>query len=335
MPTTYTDQFYIIDPFAPPAAGTVLTVNVYDLVDQNDNLLIEVGDGSTVNGVDVIRIYPGDTVTVTIGGVDVTFTGTTFYLANGIQVFTPTDGGVLETGIFVSSTFVVIQDDFPVGDLGPPCFTPGTMLETANGAKAVEAVQVGDLILTADKGLVPVLFCNKRQLSSAHLLENPKHRPIRIEKGALGDGLPSQDLTVSPQHRIMLRSKIALRMFGVTEVLVHAVHLQELPGVYRLEDAAEAIYIHVLLDHHAIIFAHGTPTETLYLGVLAREGFSRNEVAKISSNLPSNTMLDMVAARKFLRGKETKKLVLRHLKNAKPVIATSTEVRVAAQVVNV
>ncbi|GEM_PF-757186 len=334
MPTTYTDQFYIMDPANPPPVGTVLTVNLFDIVDQDDNLLIETGDGSTINGIDVTAIWPDDTITVTIGGVDVTFVGTTFYLANGTAVFTPTDGGVLETGVFVSSTFVVIQDDFPVGNLGPPCFTPGTMLETANGIKAVEALEVGDLILTADKGLVPVLFCNKRQLSSAHLSKNPKHRPIRIEKGALGDGVPSQDLTVSPQHRIMLRSKIALRMFGVTEVLVHAVHLQELPGVYRLEDATEATYIHVLVDHHAIIFAHDTPTETLYLGALAHEEFSRTEIAEILSNLPPNAVLDMAAARKLLRGKETKKLVLRHLKNDKLVIAEPTEARLSAQVVN-
>ena len=35
MPTTYTDQFFDMDPANPPAAGTTLTVQVYDLVDQN------------------------------------------------------------------------------------------------------------------------------------------------------------------------------------------------------------------------------------------------------------------------------------------------------------
>ena len=50
-------------------------------------------------------------------------------------------------------------------------------------------------------------------------------------QGALGNGLPRRDLLVSRQHRMLVRSSIAGRMFGDKEVLVAAHHLTALPGV--------------------------------------------------------------------------------------------------------
>lgn len=319
MPTSYSDQFYIIDPFSPPAPGTALTVNVYTIIDQDDDGLFEAGDGSTVNGLDITSIYQGDTVTVLVMGVPVTITGTTFYLAGGIQVFTPNDGSVLSDGTFVSSTFVTSTSPMPVGDLGPPCFTPGTMILTAQGEKPVEELQVGDLLVTADNGLIPILYCHERKLSARHMSECPNHRPICINKNALGDGYPASDLTVSPQHRIMLRSKIAFRMFEQSEVLVPAVRLKELPGVSQNAEHSETRYIHILLAQHHIIFANGMPAETLYLGKQAREGFSPYEMRDILSRLTMTSSLDMEPARVFVHGKSAKKLISRHIKNQKPL----------------
>ena len=37
MPTTYTDQFYIIDPYNPPPSGTTLNFSVFDMIDANDD----------------------------------------------------------------------------------------------------------------------------------------------------------------------------------------------------------------------------------------------------------------------------------------------------------
>ena len=49
----------------------------------------------------------------------------------------------------------------------------------------------------------------------------------------------AQDLYVSPQHRILVRSKIAQRMFDEPEVLIAAKHLLELEGIEIVEDAKQ------------------------------------------------------------------------------------------------
>ena len=50
----------------------------------------------------------------------------------------------------------------------------------------------------------------------------PKLKPIVIRKDSLGPNFPTRDLTVSPQHRILVRSRIAKRMFDAQELLVPA-----------------------------------------------------------------------------------------------------------------
>ena len=37
--------------------------------------------------------------------------------------------------------------------IGIPCFTPGTLIATANGLRPVESLEVGDLVPTRDSGM--------------------------------------------------------------------------------------------------------------------------------------------------------------------------------------
>jgi len=76
------------------------------------------------------------------------------------------------------------------------CFLEGTLIETVNGPRAIEDLQLGDLIPTMDSGDQPI-----RWVASSRIVGNPKAAPIRIEAGALGN---TRDLYVSPQHRILL-----------------------------------------------------------------------------------------------------------------------------------
>ena len=60
-------------------------------------------------------------------------------------------------------------------------------------------------------------------------------RPIRIEPGALGNGLPRRALVVSPQHRISVKSGALAKLYGGREALVAAKHLVGLPGITEVK----------------------------------------------------------------------------------------------------
>lgn len=265
MPTTYTDQFYTFDPANPPPPGTAVSVSVFDLVDQNDDGDIDRFNNDRVNGSDVVSSWPGDSVTIDVPGIgDVTYTGITFYLANGQRVFTPTDGQVLRDGDFVSSDFVNSQGgvDAGGGELGPPCFTPGTLIATPDGDRPVEDLVVGDLVLTQDAGPQPIVWAGRRTVCGTGQMA-----PIRIEAGTFGN---RRALLVSPQHRILLSGWRAELHLGTPEILVAAVHLIDDRSVRRAP-CDSVTYLHLMLPAHHVIFAEGAPTESLDpAGQLAR-----------------------------------------------------------------
>lgn len=99
------------------------------------------------------------------------------------------------------------------------------MIETSSGLTAVEALAKGHVVRTLDQGFQLLRWIGSRKLTIDQLEKNPALRPIRITAGTPGPKTPSEDLVISPQHRVLVRSKIAQRMFGTAEVLVAAKQL--------------------------------------------------------------------------------------------------------------
>ena len=194
-----------------------------------------------------------------------------------------------------------------------PCFTAGVRLLTAKGQRPVEKIAVGDLVETADNGLQPVRWVGSRTLDAVDLAAAPELRPIRIARGALGDGLPKRDIMVSPQHRMLVRSAIAQRMFGADEVLVAAKHLVSLAGVSVADDVTEVTYLHLLFDRHEVVFAEGARSETLYVGAEALRSVGEAARAEILALFPQLAQgADTAGARMFLTGRQGRDLAAQH-----------------------
>lgn len=258
MPTTFTDQFLVIDPFSPPPNGTAMTCVNYTLTDQNDDLDFDRFDNGSVNGSDITSSYPGDTVTIFVPRAgNLTYTGITFYLANGQVLFTPNDGQVLQNGVLQGTTFVTSRQSLPVADLGPPCFAAGTMIETAQGEVPVEQIKVGDLVQTLDHGLQPVRWHGDRVVPGSDVLA-----PIRFSAGALGSKRP---LLVSPQHQILITGWRAEMFFGEDEALVKACHMVNHDTIFRVP-MRHVSYHHLMFDAHELIYAEGALAESFFPG---------------------------------------------------------------------
>ncbi|MEO0654902.1 MAG: Hint domain-containing protein [Pseudomonadota bacterium] len=299
MPFSFQDEFWILDPFAPPPPGTFLAVNFLTVTDQNDNNQINRFSNDSIDGVDITQSYPGDTVTVDLadGTGLFTVTGTTFYLADGRQVFTPNDGSTLDPGTFVSATFVTTDITMPVPDFGPPCFTPGTLIDTAAGLRRVETLRPGDLVKTADHGMQPVRWTGRRVVPG-----QGEFAPIRIGAGALGN---ARALEVSPQHRMVVSGWRAEMATGSREVLVAAKHLVNGDTIYRRPCRAVS-YVHLLFDRHEIIFAEGIATESFLPGAqtLPEDDAAHAEIVALFPELAALGTAAWPAARPILKGYE-------------------------------
>lgn len=207
------------------------------------------------------------------------------------------------------------------------CFAAGTRILTDRGERCVEQLNVGDLVQTMDAGLQPIRWLGNKCVSAKNLKLRPNLRPIRIEAGALADGVPETDLIVSPQHRVLLRSKILQRIFGEGDALVPAVKLLVLDGVHQIDDDAEVTYWHLLFDDHQIVFANGAAAESLLLGQQALKMVSSEALEEITALFPEIAQPGFapLPARRTLRNtRNLRDVFARHRKNAKPLFQRST-----------
>lgn len=203
------------------------------------------------------------------------------------------------------------------------CFSSGTLIETLQGPKRVETLTTKDQVLTYDGSYEPIRWIGSRRLSSAQLEANPKLKPIQIRADALGTGFPMQDLSVSPQHRVLVSSRIAMRMFGSRDVLIPARKLLPLSGVDIVENTAGGVeYWHILFDDHQIIWSNGTPSESLFTGPEALKAVSpdgREEIQKLFPQVCKPDFKPNAARHIPEKGKRVRKLVQRHQANNIPL----------------
>ena len=291
------------------------TADTFGGVDENTDVL-SLGDTFT-NGVvlaETQTINGGDTATVVIDG----------QTDNTVGVFIEEEqSGDNETNHIDETVGIVAFESGLI-----LCFTKGTHIRTPSGEQPVERLATGDLVTLhqgprADTDMqAPVMRIFRRDLDKAALRANPKLYPVRIMAGALGGGLPKRDLLVSPQHRMLVSSRIAERMFGSAEVLIPAIKLTDCPGIFVDDTVAAVSYFHLLLEKHAVIFAEDAPTETLYTGKEALKTLSEDARTEILSIFPelSDDRHVPSHARAVPPNQRAKHLVKRHLKNAKPLL---------------
>lgn len=226
----------------------------------------------------------------------------------------------IEIASLVNNFFSGYQGGSSIDGATIVCFTTGTLISTPEGERVIEALGVGDEVLTMDHGAQPIRWIGSRALDAIDLTHQPKLRPVRIRAGVLGESLPERDLMVSPQHRVLVRSKIAERMFDTREVLIPAIKLVALEGIDVAEDVESVTYWHMLFDTHEIVFSDGAPTESLFTGPEALKSLStaaRDEVTALFPEITAPGYTPQRARPVPEKGGFMKELVMRHAKNNK------------------
>ena len=189
----------------------------------------------------------------------------------------------------------------------PPCFTPGTMILTPEGARAVETLEVGDLVLTRDRGAQAIRWIGRCAVSRARMVREPQFRPVRIRADAFGPGAPERDMLVSQQHRILISGWRAELLTGEAEVLVAAVHLVDDRAVQIARDVRETVYIHLQFDHHEIVLSDGLETESLNPGPISLSTIpeaSRRELAALFPEVDLGREAALCSARLMVKRHE-------------------------------
>ncbi len=166
------------------------------------------------------------------------------------------------------------------------CFTGGTRLAAARGDIPVEDLVEGESIVTlvgSERVLRPVAWIGRRHLD---LLADPEPElsaPLRICRDALEKGVPSRDVLLSPDHRILIDGKlIPVRLLANGMTISHERHTSSVD------------YFHIELEAHSILLAEGMPAES-FLDELNDRSFFSNSDGPVSLQANFNGVIRPVA----------------------------------------
>ena len=187
------------------------------------------------------------------------------------------------------------------------CFTPHAGIMTPQGQKRADALRVGDKVVTRDSGAKELVWIGQKTLQHGKMIAQPELAPVMIQAGALGNGLPERGLTVSPNHRILMREDVNNMLFDTPEVLIAAKHLVGRPGITQATPKA-VTYMHLMFEDHELIMSDGTWTESFQPAEYSLNGVEseqRNELLAIFPELKTSEGLqNYTSARRSLKGFE-------------------------------
>ncbi len=193
-----------------------------------------------------------------------------------------------------------------------PCFTPGTMIATPKGERAVETLREGDKVITRDNGIQEIRWAGEKKMGWQDFAVAEHLKPVLIREGALGNGLPERDILVSPNHRVLVANDRTALYFEEREVLVAAKHLVDNKGIMKV-DTMGTSYIHFMFDHHEVVLSNGAWTESFQPGDYSLKGLGNAQRAEIFELFPEleqeEGIRDYAAARRTLKKHEAKILL--------------------------
>lgn len=163
------------------------------------------------------------------------------------------------------------------GDSGAPCFVAGTLVDTPDGPRRVEALRPGDLVLTVDYGACPVQWVGGRTVRGTG-----RFAPVRLRAGVLG---ATCDICVSPQHRVLISGWQAQLLFGEDEVLIPAGSL--INGTTITSAPCDLVrYVHVFFDRHQLLSTSGLISESFFPGAEGIDGLAADAADELLALFP-------------------------------------------------
>ena len=156
------------------------------------------------------------------------------------------------------------------------CFAAGTKMATLSGAQPVEALAVGDMLVTQLGGSGRIVWTGSREVNCAAHPHPETVWPVRIAKGAIEENVPARDLYVSPDHALY-----------IDNVLVPAKHLINGTTIRQIKRRT-VTYHHIELEQHDVVVAEGMPAES-YLDTGDKAAFAGGKVVALYPDFAART----------------------------------------------
>lgn len=217
---------------------------------------------------------PDDSDTITLENVNKNDVSQVTYPDADHVTFTLNNGSTITLNVVGIGNYGYELSSDPNGNLTfEICFLAGTMVETADGFRAIETINIGHLVMTYDpktqrKIARPVTWiARQNKIVNTNLTKDEAGYPVRILKNALANNIPDKDLLITSEHCLFLNGKLV-----PVRMLVNGYSIFYDTTITNYE------YFHIETDEHSILIADGTLAES-YLDTGNRHLFADPNMA--------------------------------------------------------
>lgn len=175
----------------------------------------------------------------------------------------------------------------PMFEAAFSAFAHGTLINTTQGLVAVEDLEPGTRIITAERGAQPLLW-----VGSMKLVPNAVHktahdaRMTRIMADAFGVGRPMPDLLTGPGARLLTRPPDMRGANGNDRMMVPSRDLSDGISVIDIIPPSPVAVYHLALQHHSTIWANGLEMESFHPGQGFQQTMGQNMLTLFLSMFP-------------------------------------------------
>lgn len=149
-------------------------------------------------------------------------------------------------------------------------FAHGTLIATENGPVAVQDLEPGMMIETADAGPKMLLWVGSMMLfPDLPGLNEDNTRLTRITAEAFGLSRPMSDLMLGPHARLLQRHPAMAARFGAKAAFVPVQTVEDGHSAVSIRPVSPVRVYHLALHGQHILWANGIETESFHPGRLA------------------------------------------------------------------
>lgn len=123
-----------------------------------------------------------------------------------------------------SGSYALIDD--ATMSTSPCCLHQDTIISTSNGMKKISDVKSGDMVFKQNGDLIEVLYNIKYTIKT--------NKFVKINKGALGDNLPTNDLFITEGHALLIDDREVECQTMINGDTINEVKLDNRVEVYAL-----------------------------------------------------------------------------------------------------
>ena len=180
----------------------------------------------------------------------------------------------------------------PIFEEAASAFARGTLVQTVNGAVAIEDLMPGDYIVTAH-GSQPVTWIGSTSYVPGRSDEQTSLSGLtRITADAFGFGKPTMDVLVGPAARMVVRHDKLKRLLGQEAVLAPVHDYEDGDRFLPVTPGGTVQLYHLMVQRHTLIDVGGVEVETYHPGKTAGQALGQNMRALFLSMFPNVTSLD-------------------------------------------